>query len=62
MSEADKTFGKCPNCKRKTLMTGINAKENPRLDNGKIACVDCKVTELKTTIIANLRSRNAERD
>lgn len=45
MSEADKTFGKCPSCGKKTFMTGIWADGNPTLTNGKKACVDCKIED-----------------
>lgn len=46
MSEADKTYGKCPSCGRKTYLTGIWQENNPTLKNGKKACVECKVEDI----------------
>jgi hypothetical protein len=46
MSEADKTYGKCPNCGNKSYLTGIWASGNPTLANGKKACVDCKMHDI----------------
>lgn len=46
MSEADKTFGKCPKCGGAKYMTGIWQSGNPTLSNGKKACVDCKVQDI----------------
>jgi hypothetical protein len=46
VSEADKTYGKCPACGAKTYLTGIWASGNPTLANGKKACVECKVQDI----------------